>query len=291
MNVAPTDAERMNCMEVWGGNSVVDRAFQTAGLNVWLHSRPYAEAAAGGDVYYVSSCASGRITRLLLADVCGHGQSVADVAVGLRDLMRRNINVINQVGFIRAMNQQFSERSPEDGFATALVCTFFAPSKRLQFCNAGHPVPYLFRVRRGEWAYANDQASTEVATGVANTPLGVIEDAGYSRFDIKLETGDMILSLSDAYPESVDEQGQLLGAEGILNLINELDAAQPGELIPELNRRIDALHAGNLRQDDATALVFMANGDQSSLVETLKSPFRLFGPVRDRTAVQPPANG
>ena len=42
--------------------------------------------------YYASSCAAGRITRLLLADVSGHGKSVAAIAADLRLLMRRFIN-------------------------------------------------------------------------------------------------------------------------------------------------------------------------------------------------------
>ena len=56
--------DRMVCMEVWGGNRPVHRAFQLAGLKAWIYSRPYEGAAARGDVYFLSSCASGRITRL-----------------------------------------------------------------------------------------------------------------------------------------------------------------------------------------------------------------------------------
>ena len=81
----------MECMEVWGGNHAIDRGFQTAGLTIWIYSRPFGQAEGGGDVYYLSSCASGRITRMLLADVSGHGQSVAQFAAQLRDLMRRNV--------------------------------------------------------------------------------------------------------------------------------------------------------------------------------------------------------
>src|SRR6188474_3793463 len=53
----------MSCMEVWGGNQGVDTGVQMAGLDAWIYSRPYGKASAGGDVYYVSSCATGRITR------------------------------------------------------------------------------------------------------------------------------------------------------------------------------------------------------------------------------------
>ena len=81
----------MQCMEVWGGNQVVDDSVAVAGLDAWVYSKPFGGSDGGGDVYYVSSCATGRIARLLLADVSGHGEAVRKTGVGLRDLMRRHI--------------------------------------------------------------------------------------------------------------------------------------------------------------------------------------------------------
>src|SRR4051812_15561034 len=87
---ASHDSHRMQCMEVWGGNRAVESSVSMAGLDAWVYSKPYGEnASAGGDVYYVSSCATGRITRLLVADVAGHGDAVGQVGTQLRTLMRR----------------------------------------------------------------------------------------------------------------------------------------------------------------------------------------------------------
>ena len=57
------------------------------GLSVWVYSRPHGSSLGGGDVYYLSLCASGRISRVLLADVSGHGELVSGLGVGLRDVM------------------------------------------------------------------------------------------------------------------------------------------------------------------------------------------------------------
>src|SRR4051812_46402703 len=94
------DPHRMVCMEVWGGCDATDAAVTLSGLDAWVYSRPYQQSAGetatggdggggdggGGDVYYVSACATGRINRLLVADVAGHGAKVRDIAVQLRDL-------------------------------------------------------------------------------------------------------------------------------------------------------------------------------------------------------------
>ncbi len=277
------DSERMHCMEVWGGNQAVQRNFHTPGLRIWVYSQPYGEAVGGGDVYYLSSCASGRITRILLADVSGHGEMVSRMAVNLRDLMRRNVNFIKQTRFVRAMNRQFADFGEQGGFATALVSTFFAPSKTFALCNAGHPVPFVFRAKKSDWSALRNEA--DHSKGISDTPLGVVGEATYGQLDLRLQTGDMVLSFSDALTESLDAAGRPLGQEGTLGLVRELPITQPDELIPALVKRIRGLSDGNLRQDDATLLLCQATGGGPSLRSNLLAPFRLFGRVRDRSAI------
>src|SRR6476660_9999087 len=100
MPVAETQV--MTCMEVWGGNALVDNSVSMSGLDAWVYSKPFERAEAGGDVYYVSSCATGRITRLLIADVSGHGAKVSDTAMALRGLMRQYVNHLDQRQFLRS---------------------------------------------------------------------------------------------------------------------------------------------------------------------------------------------
>src|SRR3954467_11017403 len=128
---ATGDQQLMQCMEVWGGNDLVDANVSMAGLDAWVYSRPYMKAQAGGDVYYVSACATGRITRLLVADVSGHGAKVRETAIALRSLMRRYVNHLDQRQFLRSMNSHFAEISEAGIFATAVVTTYFGPTKYL----------------------------------------------------------------------------------------------------------------------------------------------------------------
>src|SRR5579862_2224194 len=144
-------SEQMQCMEVWGGSQLCSRAVEFGGLDTWVYSKPYGKAHAGGDVYYASSCATGRISRLLLADVAGHGKTVAATAADLRTLMRRFVNRLDQTEFVRLLNQQFMELSEGGAYATAIVSTFFAPSRRLTVCNAGHPRPLMYRAADRQW--------------------------------------------------------------------------------------------------------------------------------------------
>src|SRR2546428_5497803 len=92
--VTDKPAQQMSCMEVWSGSQLTERSVEFGGLDAWVYSKPFGNAQRSGDVYYASSCATGRITRLLLADVAGHGTSVAAAAADLRLLMRRFVNCL-----------------------------------------------------------------------------------------------------------------------------------------------------------------------------------------------------
>ena len=145
------DSQYMQCMEVWGGSQGIARSVRLGGLDAWVYSKPYGGAAFGGDIYYASSCAAGHINRMLLADVSGHGDAVAESAVALRKLMRRYVNFLDQSKLVRSLNRQFTAMSRQGRFATAIATTFFAPTRVLTVCNAGHPPPLLYTASNRRW--------------------------------------------------------------------------------------------------------------------------------------------
>jgi sigma-B regulation protein RsbU (phosphoserine phosphatase) len=197
--------------------------------------------------------------------------------------MRRNINVINQSRFVRQMNQEFAESSELEEFATALVCTFFSPSRTLQFCNAGHPVPLLRRADQHEWVPAQEAAILREGRGISDTPLGAIEEADYSNYEVTLGPGDLVLCVSDAFTESFDSRGETLGTNGLLESVQALDVTHPETIVRQLTEQIAGLHPGNLSSDDASLLLFRADGSSPSIASDLIAPFRLLRPVVEVT--------
>jgi serine phosphatase RsbU (regulator of sigma subunit) len=279
----------MQCMEVWGGNEPVENTVTLPGLNAWVYSRPYRQADAGGDVYYASSCATGRIVRLLLADVSGHGSAVCDIAGQLRSLMRSHVNRLSQQSFVREMNRQFTALSADGCFATAVVNTFFAPTNRLTLCNAGHPAPLLFRAGKSEWSLLKPiNATTDQLKGIWNLPLGIEDTGDYAQFAVELEMGDIVLCYSDSLIEAKDTEGSMLGEKGLLEIARTIHGGEPSQSIARLLKSIGDLHAGNLAEDDVTVLMFRANGNG----ERVPWGRRLLAPLRTmRGALRSIRNG
>jgi phosphoserine phosphatase RsbU/P len=270
--------QHMTCMEVWGDSQLTERGIEMGGLEAWVYSKPFGQAQRGGDVYYASSCATGRISRLLLADVSGHGHSVAATAADLRLLMRRFVNRLDQKEFVRLLNQQFVALSRTGTFATAVVSTFFAPSRRLLVCNAGHPRPLLYSAAKKQWTLLGGDGEAG-ARHPQNIPLGIIDLTEYEEFDVELAPDDCLLSYTDALIESLDADGEMFGEKGILRLVNLLGDLPPGEITDALLKEIRDRNPENLSADDVTVMLIRVNGRQPrvSLGEKLAAAGRFFG--------------
>ena len=270
--VGPTQpSPRMKCMQVWGGNTGADTAVSTTGLDVWLYCKPYGDGVDGGDIYSLSSCSSGRITRLALADVRGHGETVLALAGSLRRLMRRHIDHINQDSLVGAINQEFAAVGDASTFATGLVATFFVPTSTLALTNAGHPPPLLFSARHRSWR-ALVQESTSAA--LTDIPLGMFESARYSQLGVTMTTDDLLLCYTDGLEECVDDKGEMVGQQGLAKLAAETNPAEPGAIIPELLRQLTSMSADNLSEDDVTIMLIRANGASVPLRDNMLAPFR-----------------
>ncbi|MFN0054782.1 MAG: PP2C family protein-serine/threonine phosphatase [Planctomycetales bacterium] len=278
-------AEQMQCMEIWGGNQPVEEHFHRPGLDVWLYSRPHDNAANGGDVYYLSSCASGRISRMLLADVSGHGPRVSKLALRLRDLMRSHVNSVSQTRFVEGMNREFVEFSQEGSFATALVATFFASTRSVQLCVAGHPRPLLYRQHTGAWEVFETSREATVRNELRNVPLGIAECVQYSQTQLDLRTGDMLLAYTDGLTEARVEDHQLLDPSGLLGLVRTLDATRPDLLLQSLLRSLKERLTAPLG-DDLSLLLARADASRVSWRDNLLAPFRLLRRVRDKTRLR-----
>lgn len=269
---------RMECMEVWGGNHAADASVVMPGLDAWVYSEPHGDSTAGGDVHYVSSCASGRITRFLLADVSGHGESVAEIALDLRTIMRRYINLVDQTTVVRAINEELKQLREAGRMTTAIAATYFLPTRKLTLSNAGHPPPLVYRRRTGRWQLLELGArGFRPAGGPANIPLGIFTEASWEKFELRLRPGDLALVFTDALMEMPVAEGEQLGLERLVEIVCGLDPEEPSELIPRLLAAVRAAAGGRPFDDDTSVMLVRGNQVGTRLVDNLLAPFRYLG--------------
>ena len=233
----------------------MEAALVLPGVSGWVVSRPFHGAKEGGDVHYVSSCGTGRITRVMLADVSGHGPAVAETGRGLRRVMQRYLNHERPHALAKRLNRDMKRLAGDSGlFATALVITFFSPKGRLSICNAGHPTPLVYRATRGTWDTIDQP---DVEQQVSNLPLGVIEGSGYVGRELTLGLGDLVVGYTDCLTEARADGGQMLGETGLLRVLRGLPQdvveGSPSGLAEALIEGIE--DQGFCLDDDLTAVV------------------------------------
>ena len=252
-------AHLLQCSEVWGGNEPVERSVVMQGLDAWVLAEPHNTTEAGGDIHYLSSCSSGRITRMLVADVSGHGIAVAPVARTLRGLVRRFMNFVDQSRLVGSINQEFSQLTRDGGFATAIIGTYWGPTGRLELTSAGHPPPLMYSIARNSWlpvASARMPHDSD-SSDASDLPLGIFEDSSFTVFHVDLAQGDMVLLYTDALIEARRDDGTLLQIEGLARVLNGLSGTAP-EAIPRAAMQQIAA-AGFRIDDDATLMLVKPN--------------------------------
>ncbi|MFO0935558.1 MAG: PP2C family protein-serine/threonine phosphatase [Gemmataceae bacterium] len=272
----PSTTQSLVCMEIWGGNQATNRTVKTPGLDLWVYSRPHEDVEGGGDVHYVSLCGGGRITRFVLADVSGHGTTVAELAKSLRLLMRKNINRKDQTRFVQSLNREFSELSKLNRFATAVVATYLTGGDTLTVCNAGHPRPLYYRAGTSSWAVLRHDET--LADGPADLPLGILEETGYTQVQLHLGPGDLVLFYTDALTEAEAPDGQRLNEEGLIGILQKLDGTKPSEIPSALIAALDQFRGGQPADDDMTFLLLHHNAGPAQPPGILES-FRVFAQV------------
>ncbi len=94
------------------------------------------------------------------------------VAVSLRELMRSHVNLVRQSRFVQAVNREFTDADHTGKFATAIIGTYFAPTRSFEFCNAGHPPPFLYSADTETWSMLDIKAQ-ERDKLPPNFPFGI----------------------------------------------------------------------------------------------------------------------
>ncbi len=273
------DRHALQCMEIWGGNAAIHSAVSVPGVDAWISSDPCEGAAEGGDIHYISQCGAGKISRFFIADVSGHGATVAALASQVRGMMRRNINTVNQVRFARALNRQLLALNETGRFATALLATYFAPTDHLIVCNAGHPRPLWYVAAESTWQWL-DQHTAVPAGRPVNVPLGIIEPTDYIQFAAPLHPGDVVLIYTDSLIEAAGPDGRQLGEAGLMELVQSIDLSDRGRIASAVLEAIADYRGGAEPQDDQTLLVLDHNGGDPphlSLSDKAKVVARMLG--------------
>jgi serine phosphatase RsbU (regulator of sigma subunit) len=218
------------------------RREEVPGAEIECYSQPAREV--GGDFYSVFPL-DARRQGILVGDVTGKGVKAAlymTVATTLlQTLARREPSPARVLAAANADLVPTMHRLKM--FVTALYAVLDLETNTLTFANAGHLPPLL---RRGDTVREAD---------LPGLPLGAVEGADYQDETIALEPGDAVVLYSDGYVEALDENNEMLGFEGLREVVRRGRAGSAANLMADLLAAWQHATGGRPQHDDLTLVV------------------------------------
>jgi serine phosphatase RsbU (regulator of sigma subunit) len=198
--------------------------------------------SVGGDYFDVFPMSDDR-TAFLIADVSGKGLGAALLTTMLQGALSGMTMGADPARVFNHINNFLCEHSEVGRYATM----FFGVLSRngdLQYINAGHPSPLLFR--RGDLAEPFTEGSY---------PVGLVPGAEYKAACVKLEADDTLILFSDGVTEAVDPEDQLFGVPRLREALAGRHDAPLEQLQKAVFDSVEKFSRGASQADDITLLL------------------------------------
>ncbi len=229
---------------------VPERQRHYPGADVSLLLRPCGQV--GGDLVGAFRVNDTRI-GIFSIDVSGHGIASALMTARLASYLTGSSPEQNVALSVSDAGEYSMRSLPEvcsrlnhlliDDMATELYFTMAIAdcdlrTGRLSIVQAGHPHPLVQRAD-----------GTVQFVGDGGMPIGLLNRAEYTAFDLQLSPGDRLFLHSDGFTEAESRDGKMLDQDGLARLVESIPEAK-GQDFTETMMWLLADHARNADFDD-----------------------------------------
>jgi serine phosphatase RsbU (regulator of sigma subunit) len=212
--------------------------FEITGMN-----RPADQT--GGDYYDWQELPDGRLA-VVLADVSGHGVGPAIVMAVCRAYARATAHSTpDPAQLLTRINELIHGDIPADRFITFVVVVL-SKDGSAQLISAGHGPTLLYRAADGSVRHF----------GGDGIPLGIAPSETYGpSTPFTLETGDVLVMLTDGFFESQRRDGEQFGTARLEESLKALARSDASTILKSMDETVQTFSKGSDQMDDMTAIV------------------------------------
>jgi phosphoserine phosphatase RsbU/P len=157
-----------------------------------------------------------------VADIAGHGDTLATVGAEMHAHLRRSVNTIDERRVLRSLDRRLSAVEAH-ALTTAALLTYYAPARRLTVSYAGHPRGWLYRAATREWLRLEAGDATPGSGPLVDLPLATGFSPAFARRKLRVDPGDRILLVTDGVLEAPSPEGDEFGADGVARVLQQHD--------------------------------------------------------------------
>ena len=192
---------------------------QLPGLEIAAYMKPATEV--GGDYYDFHVSPDGTLT-VAVGDATGHGLKAGSVVTATKSLFNAFAGEENISQILRRTSGALKKMNLRGLFMAMAMAKI--KDGEMTISIAGMPSALIFRAAAGKVEEINIRA----------LPLGSISRLAYAEQVISLSGGDIVLLMSDGFPEMFNERDEMLGFEKAAEVLPQIAHHAPQEIIDRL---------------------------------------------------------
>jgi sigma-B regulation protein RsbU (phosphoserine phosphatase) len=142
------------------------------------------------------------------------------------------------------LNSLLQSDSDSDQYLTMVLGTLCLETGQLDLCQAGHPFPAIQR-KNGDVEFVE----------LHGTPIGLIDDAEFSKAKVMLGVGDRLMLYSDGITECADTRGRLLEETGLASILRKHQHEDGQLLVTKIVQELEEFGGSTEFADDLSAVL------------------------------------
>lgn len=223
-----------------------------SGFEVAAHSE--VANSVGGDYYDAIPCPDGSVLYVL-ADVSGKGISAALYTTTVQTALRIYASAVDDPReLVQKLGVYLQGQLRRSYFLTLLIVRVSADGRAV-LCRAGHPGAILVDVsERSTRAVRPPGAAIGMAAGGAVEAGEALREAMKAE-EVQMDTGDLLVMVSDGLLEAVDHEGREYGEQRLAGLVQTFATDDVGAFRNRLLADIKEFRSGADLRDDITFIV------------------------------------
>jgi phosphoserine phosphatase RsbU/P len=213
-----------------------------SGVDLAAFSRP--SEIIGGDYFDFFKFKDGT-QGIVIADVSGHGVSAGMLMSSLQTALRTMApDTDSPAEILERINRFYIHNINFTTFVTVFLARFDPVTRELEYVNAGHNPPDLYRSEQGEIMWLMPTAPA----------VGLAEDYHPQTRSVTLEVGDMLLLYTDGLTEAANTAGDQFGDERLDELIKDNSHLPAAEMIQAVRQNVATFTGERRLEDDITVI-------------------------------------
>jgi serine phosphatase RsbU (regulator of sigma subunit) len=211
-----------------------------AGIDICFHMDTATEV--GGD-YYDYKIASDDTLTVVIGDATGHGTKAGTMVSIIKSLFISDTSNEDLFEFLKKCSQTIKQMKLGNLFMGLQILKY--KNHSMVVSSAGMPPIYIYRS-------VTDSVEEIV---IKSMPLGGPSLNNYEAIEKELNTGDVILLMSDGYPELFNEKNEMLGYLKAKEVLKESAQKSAAAISSELTMFGEKWRGERTQEDDITIVV------------------------------------